>query len=109
MSVIFSKVKLSVDGENVKFIVSGIPVGYDDLVGWTVFDDFLERIKVDSEIDVHVEAYKYGEGESYIATPYEVADFQNRLNFRPHFLESSCEYIGNIDFSFSWTSPSSFH
>lgn len=101
MAVVFSKVTVSSGEDKENFLVGGIPTEYADLKDWKVFDDFLKRLQRSSEVSVCVEAYVYGEGETFNATPYEVANFQQRLNMRPRFLESSCIKISNKEFRFS--------
>lgn len=48
----------------VTFLVSGIPREYDDLEGWTAFDGFLRAIDQDTDVQIHADAYLYGEGET---------------------------------------------
>ena len=75
MAVIFSAVTISANDQEVEFFVGGIPREYDDLEGWTAFDNFMEDLDEDTEVAVHAEAYMYGEEETYKASPEEVAYF----------------------------------
>ena len=44
MAVLFSAVTLSANDQEVEFFVGGIPREYDDLEGWTAFEDFMEDL-----------------------------------------------------------------
>ena len=56
MAVLFSAVTVTA-GEEAELLVSGITREYDDLEGWTIFDDFLEDISEETQVHVHAEAY----------------------------------------------------
>ena len=79
MAVIFSAVTISANDQEVEFFVGGIPREYDDLEGWTAFDNFMEDLDEDTEVAVHAEAYMYGEEETYKASPEEVVYFMMRM------------------------------
>lgn len=98
MAILFSQVVALSDVEKVEFMVGGIPREVADLRGWNIFEDFLKGLQSGSKVVVFVTTYRYGEGEAFEATPYEVADFQQRLKIRPNFLESSCIKISYSDF-----------
>ena len=72
-------------------LVGGEPICYDDLAGWTVFEDFLKECPGHSNITVEVTTYGYGEGpDCWDATPEEVAYMMKRIEMRPDFLEARC-------------------
>ena len=74
MAILFSQVTLSNEYYGTtEFLVSGYPQDADDLQGWCAFDDYMDEVQDSCAIDVHVEAYLYGEGETVTATPEEVA------------------------------------
>lgn len=98
MSVLFSTVTLSTDNDQAEFLAAGIPQDADDLEGWTAYEDFLDGVDPGEEVRVHVEAYLYGEGESFKATPEEVAYFTMRANADPGFLSGHCDNIEDADF-----------
>ena len=102
MAVLFSAVTLSANDQEVEFFVGGIPREYDDLEGWTDFEDFMEDLDEETEVSVHAEAYLYGEEETYKATPEEVAYFMMRMNQDETFL-SRCDNIESVDFTISWS------
>lgn len=102
MAVLFSAVTLSANDQEVEFFVGGIPREYDDLEGWTAFEDFMEDLDEETEVSVHAEAYLYGEEETYKATPEEVAYFMMRMNQDETFL-SRCDNIESVDFTISWS------
>ena len=70
MALLFSAVTVTAGNEEIEFTVSGIPREYDDLVGWTAFDDSMKNVDAETEVSVHAEAYLYG-GEE---TVYEISD-----------------------------------
>ncbi len=94
-----------VDDHEVTFLVAGIPHAFSDLENWTAFKNFLMDIDKDVDIKIHAEAYRYGEGESLIATPEEIAYFTNRMRMNSSFLARSCEFVKTTDFTIHW-SPS---
>ena len=103
MAVLFSAVKVTAGDEEAELLVGGIPREYDDLEGWIIFDDFLEDIGEETQVNVHVEAYLYGAEETYKATPEEVAYFMKRMDMDENFLRDSCDCIEGVDFSFQWS------
>ena len=86
--------------EEIEFTVGGIPREYDDLVGWTAFDDFMEDVDAETEVSVHGEAYLYGGEETVTATPEEVAYLMMRMERDENFLAGHCDNIEAVDFSF---------
>lgn len=103
MAVLFSAVTVTAGNEEIELFVGGIPREYDDLEGWTIFNDFLGDINEDTEVSVHAEAYLYGEGETYRATPEEVAYFMKRMEMDADFLHDRCDCIEDVDFTFQWS------
>lgn len=102
MALLFSKVTMAGDGYDTEFLVGGIPREYDDLEGWCAVDDFLENLENESDVQVHVEAYVYGEGETVRATLWEVAYFMKRIEMNPDFLSNRCTNIEEVNFEFNW-------
>lgn len=103
MALLFSAVTVTANDQSVEFFVGGIPREFDDLEGWTAFDSFMEDIDEESEIAVHTESYLYGEGETFKATPEEIAYFMKRIEMRSDFLSSRCDNIEDGDFTFSYS------
>ena len=54
-------------------------------------------------VQVHADAYLYGEGEAVNATHAELCYFLDRIRLNPNFLESRCQSAGSSDFSFDWS------
>lgn len=104
MALLFSEVTLTGDGYDTEFLVGGIPREYEDLEGWCAADDFLENLENESDVQVHVEVYLYGEGETVQATPEEIAYFMKQIDMNPHFLSDRCTNIEDVDFSFNSSS-----
>ena len=103
MAILFSHVTLSNEYYGTaEFLVSGYPQDTDDLQGWCAFDDYMDEVEDSCAIDVHVEAYLYGEGETVTATPEEVAYMMMRMNWDPEFLGDHCDNIGDHDFVIDW-------
>lgn len=103
--IIFSRIEARAEtGDIFKGLVNGIPNGLTDLDGWKGFELFLAGLD-ETSVEVRVQAFGYGEGEAFKATPEEVAYMYKRLEMRPDFLESRCENLGTHMFSFDW-SPS---
>lgn len=103
MAVLFSAVTVTAGDEETELLVRGIPREYDDLEGWTIFEDFLGEIEKETEVQVHAEAYLYGEGETVRATPEEVAYFMMCMEMQGDFLQDRCDNIEDVDFSFTWS------
>lgn len=109
MAVLFSAVTVAANSNEVELLVSGIPREFDDLEGWTAFDNFTEDIDEETEVAVHAEAYIYGEGEIFKATPEEVAYMYERIENNPNFLNDRCQNIDKVDFSFIWSPDELFN
>ena len=103
MALLFSAVTVIADDEEMETLVSGIPEEYDDLEGWAVFDDFMDGIASDTVVDVHVETYLYGDGETEKASVPEIAYILKRISNDDMFLPEHCDNIADSDFNFLWT------
>ena len=103
MAVLFSAVTVTADNDQIEFLAAGIPRDINDLEGWKAFDDLMGEIDYEQEVNVHVEACLYGEGETVKATPEEVACFTMRLKADEDFLYDHCDNIEEVDFSFVWS------
>lgn len=64
MAILFSKVSLKADDSIEEFLIGGAPSDEDELSGWAPYDDFIESLTDEAEIEVYVESYLYGEGET---------------------------------------------
>ena len=64
MALLFSAVTATASDQEVEFLVGGIPREFDDLEGWTAFENFMEDIDEETEVSIRAEAYIYGEGET---------------------------------------------
>lgn len=102
MAVLFSEVTLTTDNNQIEFLVAGIPRDSDDLEGWTAYENFMDELDSEQEVSVHVEAYLYGEGETFKATPEEVAYFTMRAEEDAGFLACHCDNIEDSNFSIHW-------
>ena len=102
MALLFSAVTVTANNQEVEFLVGGIPREFDDLEGWTAFDNFMEDLDEETEVSVHAKAYLYGGEETYKATPEEVAYFMKRIEMDDTFL-SRCDNIEDVEFTFGWS------
>ena len=101
MSLLFSNVEMTTDTETCEFMVGGIPREEDDFSGWLAYENFIEGLEDNTEISVHVEAYLYGGGETFVASPEEVAYFYSRIKGNEDFLSERCDNIEDVDFTIS--------
>ena len=103
IAILFSQVKVQSADQSETFIISGIPKEYDDLTASVQLEWFLQDIDSDETVQVHADAFLYGEGEVVNATHAELCYFVDRIMLNPNFLESRCQSVGSSDFSFSWS------
>ena len=98
MALLFSKVTIQCDFDEVEFIVGGFPTEPDDLARCDEYQDFLDEIDDEASISVHVDAYICGNGETIRASPDEVAEISARTESEPDFLSEQCDWVGETDF-----------
>ena len=103
MALLFSLVHVSTDQYTTDFIAGGIPRDQDDLQEWDAFNDFAEELDREQEVEVHAEAFLYGEGESEYAGPDDVDRLSAALQQNRYFLQQECDNIEEVDFFFVWT------
>ena len=109
MAILFSHVTMSNDDYGTtEFFACGYPQELDDLDGCIACEEYLEEIEEDATIDVHVEAFTYGEGETCWATPEELAYMLKRLEMDEYFLKKHCNNIGDCDFEIEWSEDELF-
>jgi len=108
MSILFSKVTMYDGTEMEDFLVGGIPREESDLEGWLAYEHFMEGVEDETDVAVHVKAYLYGGGETYPATPEEVAYMYSRIANRSDFLSDRCNNIENLDFTIRWSQSALF-
>ena len=75
MAILFSQVKVQSADQSETFFISGIPKEYDDLTESVQLEWFLQDIDSDETVQVHADAYLYGEGEVVNATHAELCYF----------------------------------
>lgn len=103
MALLFSAVTVTANNEQIKLLVGGIPSDYDDLEGWSDFDDFMESVYDETDVTVHAEFYLYGEGETVKATPEEIVYLIKRIMDDDNFLTGHCDNIEDKDFTIRWS------
>ena len=94
MALLFSAVTVTAGEDEIELLVGGIPREYDDLEGWSEFDDLMCFISEETEVSVRAEAYLYGEGESMRASPEEIDDLMQRMKDDTGFLNLFTEKTG---------------
>ena len=97
MALLFSAVTVTAGEDEIELLVGGIPREYDDLEGWSEFDDLMCFISEETEVSVRAEAYLYGEGESMRASPEEIDDLMQRMKDDTGFLNRCCALPGFVD------------
>ena len=108
MALLFSAVTATSDTDQAEFLVSGRPSKRSDLECWTAFDNLLSRVDTEQDIQIHVAACLYGEGEVFDATPEEVAYLTQRAAKDEHFFYNHCTNAGHSDFTVHVTPGESF-
>lgn len=103
MALLFSAVTVTANEDKIELLVSGIPREYDEMEGWTDFDDFVNLLREESEVSVHAQGYLYGEGEIVDASPQEIAYLLKRMETDDHFLVDHCTKTENAEFTFIWS------
>lgn len=103
MALLFSKVTMQSDFDEIEFFVGGFPTEPDDLARCDEYQDFLNEINDETSISVHVDAYICGNGETIRASPDEVAEISARIEAEPDFLSEQCDWIGDTDFEIQWS------
>lgn len=108
MALRFSAVKLTAQEQSCELLVGGVPTGYEDLTGWTAFDNFLKDIDDEDKVNVQVDTYLYGEGELVDADPAEVAYMKQRQEANPNFLNDRCSNIGVLEYDIDCSQNETF-
>ena len=108
MALLFSKVTMQRDFDDVEFIVGGFPTEPDDLARCDEYQDFLDEIDDETSISVHVDAYICGNGETIRASPDEVAEISALIEAEPDFLSEQCDCVGETDFEIQWSPIESY-
>ena len=94
MALLFSAVTVTSEDDQAEFLVGGIPKTYSELEGWTAFDNLMNTVDSEQEIQVHVAACLYGEGEPFNATPEEIAS--SILRFKTSLIRIPVPYSKRI-------------
>ena len=103
IAILFSQVKVQSADQSESFLISGIPKEYEDLTESVQLEWVLQDIDSDETVQVHADAYLYGEDEAVNATHAELCYFLDRMRHNPNFLDGRCQSAGSIDFSFDWS------
>ena len=108
MSLLFSKVTIQSDSDEVEFMVGGFPTEPDDLARCEEYQGFLDEIDDETSVSVHVDAYVCGNGETIRASPDEVAEISALIEAEPDFLSEQCDCVGETDFEIQWSPIESY-
>ena len=90
MSLQFTKVTATCDGRSAVFLTMGTPKERFELEGYTTFDDFMNTVPDEADIEVSCIPYTYGEGVPVIASIEEVAYLTMRMQGDQNFLDKRC-------------------
>ncbi len=91
MALSFSKVSLFNGESKAEFLTMGIPCDYEDLERYTAFAEYIGELSDECNIEVNVDSYLYGEGETVKASIEEIAYLTRRMGMKGDFLEKSCQ------------------
>ena len=108
MALLFSEVTLTAGDMQKKFLVFGIPMDFEDLDGWTAFEDFMSEFDDEASIRFICDSYLYGERTIEEATREEIAYLTMRSSSDPEFLNSHCKKIKHSEEDVS-LDPINFH
>ena len=108
MALLFSKVTMQSDFDEIEFFVGGFPTEPDDLARCDEYQNFLNEINDETSISVHVDAYICSNGETIRASPDEVAEISVRIENEPDFLSEQCDCVGEPDFEIQWSPAESY-
>ena len=65
MALLFSKVNLFNGESEAEFLTMGIPRDYEDIERYTAFEEYLGDLSDECDIEVNVDSYLYGDGETW--------------------------------------------
>lgn len=75
-----------------------IPRDYEDLERYTAFEEYVGYLSDECDIEVNVDSYLYGEGETVKASIEEIAYLTMRMGMKADFLERSCQKVEDSSF-----------
>lgn len=91
IAILFSQVKVQSADQSETFLISGIPKEYENLTESVQLEWFLQDIDSDETVQVHADAYLYGEGEVVNATHAELCYFLDRIRLNPNFWKAAAK------------------
>lgn len=91
MALLFSKVSLFNGESEAEFLTMGIPRDYEDIERYTAFEEYIDDLSDECDIEVNVDSYLYGDGETVKASIEEIAYLTMRMGMKADFLEKSCK------------------
>lgn len=90
MSLLFTKVTATYGSRNAVFLTMGTPKERYGLEGYSAFEDFMNTVPDEADIEVSCIPYTYGEGIPMIASIEEVAYLTMRMQGDKDFLDRRC-------------------
>lgn len=97
-TLLFSEVTMTANHFEATFYAGGIPREEGDLTDFSGYDDFMQDIEEGTEVEVHVEAFTFGAGETCAASHSELCDLERLI---PDIFASHCDNIEDVDFCFT--------
>lgn len=109
MAIQFSYVTLYNNNDDScdSFLVSGIPKNCFDLESYKHYDNFIKYLDEDTDIDVEVDTYLYGEGDIVVPSIEEIDYMDLRMQSDEQFLENHAHYVQSYGFTLHY-SPDEF-
>lgn len=99
-TLLFSSVTMCADGCESTFYIGGIPREQDDLTDSSDYEEFMSDIAAGTEVQVSVEAYLFGEGETQAASEDELRVFRDIEEMIPDIRRTRCDNIEDLEFHF---------
>ena len=96
IAILFSQVKVQSADQSETFLIGGIPKEFEDLTESVQLEWFLQDIDSDETVQVHADAFLYGEGEvvNAKATPNTCSTFARTEDFaRSAFFAAYCPLL----------------
>ena len=106
MALLFSAVTVTVTAgeDEIELLVSGIPREYDDLEGWSEFDDLM-CFKTIEEKNSEKNKKETNPEDNFVLkfSPEEINDLMQRMKDDTGFLNRCCSNLESVNFTFVWS------
>ena len=110
MALLFSAVTVTAGEDEIELLVGGIPREYDDLEGWSEFDDLMyfiseENAKTIEEKNSEKNKKESNPEDNFVLkfSPEEINDLMQRMKDDTGFLNRCCSNLESVNFTFVWS------